>query len=95
MNGVDITQLSRPYNVTIDTKFCVGCSDSGEFIVFKVLYDGGSNPKLTYFKTFYEGKETSSYLDNLWSDLILGCNDLNYFSTFYFMTEKEYFIHVL
>ena len=92
--NIDPTKFSRPYNVTIDTKFCVVQDDyTKKFVVFHIGYDGGEYPTVKYSHTI--GKDNTSIKFNCWGE-IKDINSLTHmFSQFCFMTEDECFLELI
>ena len=99
MTKIDISTLSRPYNVTIDTKWCIGYSygeDDTEQVspleryVFKVEYCG-VKPVLEFYKydSFHEMGTFTPYADGEKTDIEMIQYDAD---EFYFLTEDEFFL---
>jgi len=90
MTKIDISTLSRPYNVTIDTKWCIGYNGSGtDRYIFKVDYCG-VEPELEFYKFDREGDPTNAFFYPQKKIDIMGLKFL--VSEFYFLTEDEFFL---
>jgi len=98
----DPKDLSRPYNITIDTEWCV-CSfdpvdfddDFTEYIIYKVDYTGGE-PKMFWHKTIdkYCKPVSDPSEDPKWSwtpSMIAG----QYGNRFVYVTKDEMFLECL
>ena len=74
---IDISTLSRPYNITIDTKYCVGSDVLREDLVLRVIYTG----EVPTFETI-DGTPYNMTVDTMGLCM----------RSFYFLTEEEYFL---